>query len=459
MNSQITELFRLHYLGSREESPDYNWRRSALIRLRNLLEENEAEILRALERDLGKPRFEAYTAEIYIVLKEITHALKSLRKWLKPKRASAGILNFPARAKVHYRPKGVVLIIAPWNYPVQLLLSPLVGALAAGNRAILKPSELTPETSALMKRLIDKYFDNHPVSVVEGGVPETTELLAYPFDHIFYTGNGQVGRIVMEAAAKYLTPVTLELGGKSPALIWGENNLAVAVRRLLWGKMLNSAQTCVAPDYLIVRHSEREAVVELIKKELKRLKGRNYQGSGKIVNERHFDRLRALTDDPSAEVLVSGVTDRASRRFDLHILKCGQSSLAMKDEIFGPVLPIIEVASFEEAIGFIKKRDRPLAAYIFSSEEDYVERFKQEITSGGMCVRDSVLQLTSDELPFGGVGPSGMGNYHGRYSFETFSHSMSVLERSYWFDLPMRFPPYRLLSKVGLKLLRFLSRV
>lgn len=458
MSGQITELFRMHYLGSREECSDYQWRKSALMRLRDLLEENEDEILEALAKDLGKPRFEAYTAEIYIVLKEISHALRSLKRWMKPKRVSAGILNFPARAKIHYRPKGVVLIIAPWNYPLQLLLSPLVGALAAGNHAILKPSELTPETSHLIARLIARYFDNHPVSVVEGAIPETTELLALPFDHIFYTGNGHVGKIVMEAAAKHLTPVTLELGGKSPALIWGENNLKVAVKRLLWGKLLNSAQTCVAPDYLIVNHAQRKEIVELMKAELKELQGKNFEGSGKIVSERHFDRLKALVEDTSSEVLIKGEVNRVSRRFDLHVLRCNPSSLAMKDEIFGPVLPIIEVSSFEEAIGFIKKRDRPLAAYIFSSEEDYVERFTKEVTSGGMCVRDSVLQLTSDELPFGGVGPSGMGNYHGRYSFETFSHAMSVLERSYWFDLPVRFPPYGALSRLAVKILRYLSR-
>lgn len=458
MSNQISELFRLHYLASREESPDYQWRKSALMRLRNLLEENEAEILEALAKDLGKPSFEAYTAEIYIVLKEISHALRSLKKWMKPKRASAGLLNFPGRARIHYRPRGVVLIIAPWNYPLQLLLSPLVGALAAGNHAVLKPSELAPETSKLIARLIARYYDNHPVSVVEGAISETTELLALPFDHIFYTGNGHVGRIVMEAAAKHLTPVTLELGGKSPALIWGENNLRVAVRRLLWGKLLNSAQTCVAPDYLIVNHTQRGEVVELMKSELKRLKGKKYEGSGKIVNERHFDRLKRLIEDSSAEVLISGEVNRSSRRFDLHVLKCNPSSLAMKDEIFGPVLPIIEAASFEEALGFIKKHDRPLAAYIFSSEEDYVERFKREITSGGMCVRDNVLQLTSDELPFGGVGPSGMGNYHGRHSFETFSHAMSVLERSYWFDLPVRFPPYKWPARLAQKFLRLFSR-
>lgn len=459
MSNQISELFRLHYLASREESPDIGWRRKALLKLRQLLEENEADILEALHEDLGKPRFEAYTAEVYIVLKEITHALKCLGKWTKPKRAGSGLLTFPSKARVHYRPKGVVLIIAPWNYPVQLLLSPLVGALAAGNRAILKPSELAPACSRLMARLIARYFDNHPVSVVEGAIPETTELLALPFDHIFYTGNGQVGSIVMQAAAKHLTPVTLELGGKSPALIWGENNLKVAVRRLLWGKLLNCAQTCVAPDYVIIHHSQRAEFIEIAKDELRKMKGRNYKGSGKIVNERHFDRLKALIEDKGSELLIEGVTDRHSKRFDLHVLKCNQNSSAMKDEIFGPILPVIEVASFEEAVGFIKKRERPLAAYLFSSEEDYVERFKKEVTSGGMCIRDSVLQLTGDELPFGGIGPSGMGNYHGRSGFETFSHSMSVLERGYWFDLPMRFPPYGFLAKIGHRFLRLLSRL
>lgn len=457
MNNHIADTFTNLHRDSRTKTLGFELRRHALIQLRLLIEENEALILEALARDLGKPVFEAYTSEIYLVLKEISTALKKLKKWMRPKSVAAGLLNLPAKAKIHSRPKGVVLIISPWNYPFQLLLSPLVGALAAGNRVILKPSEVAIHTSNLVAKLIPRYFPDEIVSVIEGGIPETEELLRLPFDHIFYTGNAAVGRIVMKAAAENLTPLTLELGGKSPAVVWGRGDIQVTARRVVWGKMLNCAQTCVAPDYVLCSPAQLPELLRAMKEELEKMKS-PAQIAGRIINERHFERLEHLLADQSIEVLVDGVRERSTLQFGLHIVKAKDSSLCMKDEIFGPILPIVEVNSFDEALRFINKRDRPLAAYIFSSEDEYVERFRENVISGGMCVRDTIVHLTSEELPFGGVGPSGMGNYHGEHSFKTFSHEMSVLERQYRFDLALRYPPYGKVAQFALRILRFLSK-
>jgi aldehyde dehydrogenase (NAD+) len=342
----------------------------------------------------------------------------------------------------------VVLVISPWNYPFQLLISPLVGALAAGNTAILKPSEVAQRTSNVIAELVPKYFKEDVVSVVEGAVDETQALLDLPFHHIFYTGNSHVGRIVMEKAAKHLCPVTLELGGKSPCFIDKNNDLDLVGKRLAWGKFFNTGQTCVAPDYVLVEAGVKDRLVTSINKALAEFfpnGAKNSEDYGKIINERHFDRLISYIDE--TEVLSGGKSDRDNLFIEPTILSSKATSPSMKDEIFGPILPIIEVASYKEAKDFIRSRPHPLAAYAFSKDSHLLEDFSNSITSGGMCLNDSLVHLTSENLPFGGVGESGMGSYHGKRSFDIFSHHKSVMKRGWFPDLPVRYPPYK--GKLG----------
>jgi len=408
------------------------WRTNQLRRLRELLTSHGEDLAAALHADLGKSSTEAFRTEINFTVREIDHTLEHLDGWLRPESAPVPAhLGADATAWTQYDPLGVVLVIAPWNYPLQLLLTPMLGALAAGNAVVVKPSELAPASSAVVARLLPQYLDTDAVAVVEGGIPETTALLAERFDHIFYTGNGTVGRIVMRAAAEHLTPVALELGGKSPAFVDRDADLAVVADRLARGKFLNAGQTCVAPDYVLTDPATALALESEFAQAVETLFGTEPQQStefGRIVNERHFDRLSSLLD--SGRTVTGGDSDRATKYIAPTVLAdVDPKSPVMQEEIFGPILPIVTVADLDEAIGFINDRDKPLALYVFTESDTTRERIAAETSSGGLGFGLPLAHLTVSDLPFGGVGESGMGNYHGRYSIETFSHRKAVLEK------------------------------
>ncbi|MFJ8887907.1 aldehyde dehydrogenase family protein [Streptomyces sp. NPDC102402] len=409
---------------------DLAWRTDRLTRLRALLTERGDELAEALTADLGKSRKEAYRTEIDFTVREIDHTLEHLADWLRPEPAPVPAALAKATASTVQDPLGVVLVIAPWNYPVQLLLAPVAGALAAGNTVVAKPSELAPATSAALARLLPEYLDGDTVTVVEGGIPETTALLAERFDHIFYTGNGTVGRIVMTAAARHLTPVTLELGGKSPVFVDRDTDLRTVAARLAAGKFLNAGQTCVAPDYVLTDPETAPALADALAAAVESLFGPDaaaHPEYGRIVNERHFDRLVALLG--SGRTVTGGSHDRSTKYIAPTVLAdVAPDSPVMSEEIFGPVLPIVTVGGLDEAIGFINDRDKPLALYAFTTSPAVRERLLAETSSGGVGLGLPLAHLTVSDLPFGGVGESGMGNYHGRYSLETFSHRKAVLD-------------------------------
>ncbi|MFE1035824.1 aldehyde dehydrogenase family protein [Streptomyces sp. NPDC058807] len=408
------------------------WRTGQLRRLRALLTENGPDLEAALHTDLGKSAAEAQRTETGFTVREIDHTLDHLADWLRAEPAPVPAhLGADATAWTQYDPLGVVLVIAPWNYPAQLLLAPVVGALAAGNAVVAKPSELAPATSAALARLLPRYLDTDAVTVVEGGVPETTALLAERFDRIFYTGNGTVGRIVMRAAAEHLTPVTLELGGKSPAFVDRDADLGTVAARLAAGKFLNAGQTCVAPDYVLTDPETAAALEPALVRAVEALYGSDPARSSeyaRIVNERHFDRLSGLLD--SGRVVVGGGSDRSRKYIAPTVLAdVAPDAPVMREEIFGPVLPIVTVSGLDEAIDFVNDRDKPLALYVFSESDETRERFAAETSSGGLGHGLPLAHLTVSDLPFGGVGESGTGSYHGRYSIETFSHRKAVLKK------------------------------
>ncbi|GHB51319.1 aldehyde dehydrogenase [Streptomyces cirratus] len=407
------------------------WRTGQLEALRTLLTERGDELAAALHADLGKSRAEAYRTEIDFTVREIDHTLEHLADWLRPQPAPVPERLSPAVAHTVQDPLGVVLVIAPWNYPLQLLLAPVVGALAAGNCVVAKPSELAPATSRAVAGLLPRYLDRDAVAVVEGAVAETTDLLAQRFDHIFYTGNGRVGRIVMRAAAENLTPVTLELGGKSPAFVDRGTDLGVVAARLASTKFMNAGQTCVAPDYVLTDPETARELEKALTEVLRTMYGDDPAASpdyGRIVNERHFDRLTGLLD--SGRTVTGGTHDRADRYIAPTVLaEVAPDSPVMREEIFGPILPVVEVAGLDEAIAFIRDRDKPLALYVFTESDTTRERLTWETSSGGLTFGLPVAHLTVSDLPFGGVGESGMGSYHGRYSLDTFSHRKAVLDK------------------------------
>ncbi|MET9016568.1 aldehyde dehydrogenase family protein [Streptomyces olivaceoviridis] len=428
--ADVVARLRATYAAGRTKPVE--WRTGQLRRLRAMLTERGADLAAALNADLGKSGAEAYRTEIDFTVREIDHTLEHLAQWLRPEPAPVPAhLGADATAWTQYDPLGVVLVIAPWNYPAQLLLAPMVGALASGNAVVAKPSELAPATSAVLAELIPAYLDTDAVAVVEGGVPETTALLAERFDHIFYTGNGTVGRIVMRAAAEHLTPVTLELGGKSPVFVDRGTDLETVADRLARGKFLNAGQTCVAPDYVLTDPETATALETALVRAVEGLFGADPQRSeeyGRIVNERHFDRLSALLD--SGSVAVGGVGDRATKYLAPTVLAdVDPESPVMREEIFGPILPIVTVPGLDEAIDFINDRDKPLALYVFSESDETRDRIAAETSSGGLGHGLPLAHLTVSDLPFGGVGESGMGSYHGRYSIETFSHRKAVLSK------------------------------
>lgn len=440
---------RLRRSYSSETFSSYETRCRRLLSLQRLLVEREEDILQALTLDLGKSSFEGYLTEIALVKDEVEFALKSLRKWMKPKKVSGSLAFYWSKNYRLPEPLGLVLIISPWNYPFQLLMAPLVGAIAAGNAVVLKPSELAPATSELISKIVPQYFTNDEVVVVEGAVTETTELTNLAFDHIFFTGSTRVGKIIMQNASKNLVPVTLELGGKSPCLLFEASNFDLAVKRIIWGKFLNCGQTCVAPDYILLKKGMSGEFVNSAKKWLERFYGPQVVDSkdyGRIINSQQYARLKNLISPE--KILYQADSDEKLNKLGPTILSAHPEDSVMKEEIFGPILPLIEVEDFQEALRFINARDKPLAAYLFTSDKNQKAIFERKISSGGMCINDVLIHLSNKNLPFGGVGPSGMGAYHGEASFMVFSHSKSVMRRSYWWENSLRYFPA--LNKLGL---------
>ncbi len=431
------------------------FRIAQLEKLKGILKGHESLLYDAIQLDFGKSRFETYMTELALIYGEINLAIRKLPAWSRRKRVPTNLANLPARSSIIPEPYGNALVIGAWNYPYQLSLIPAVSAIAAGNTVIVKPSELAANASRAMADLINDAMDPSLCCVVEGGVPETTELLRERFDKIFFTGGVSVGRIVYQAAARNLTPVTLELGGQSPAIVMEDCRLTMAARRIAWGKFLNAGQSCVAPDHVWVQRSIEEAFLSELRTWVQRL----HQAAGgtrnnlvRIISDNHFDRLVGLID--RQKVFFGGHTDREERIIEPTVLKdVAPEDRVMEDEIFGPILPVLSFEDIEEPIAHIKSRPRPLACYIFSESRRTVDRILTDVPFGGGAVNDTVLHFTNPHLPFGGVGASGIGSYHGEAGFRAFSHAKSVLDKPCWFEPFLKYPPYNRFKHRLLKLL------
>ncbi|MDD5896888.1 MAG: aldehyde dehydrogenase [Clostridia bacterium] len=431
------------FFGTQATKP-YDFRIKQLQKLSVWMDENEQAVLEALQSDLGKCAYEAYLTELAMVKQELRDAMRHLKGWMKPRRARTAVGQLPGTCRVYSEPYGVTLIMSPWNYPFQLTVAPLIGAVSAGNCAVIKPSAYSAATSALLKRMTGELFEPEYIACVEGGRQENAALLHQRFDYIFFTGSPGVGRLVMEKASAHLTPVSLELGGKSPVIVDETADIALAARRIAWGKWLNAGQTCVAPDYVLVHQRCEEALVEALIQQIRAmytsapLANPDYP---QIINQRHFERLAGLMQ--SGVIAHGGQLDPASRRIAPTLLTdVDWDSPVMQEEIFGPLLPILPYHRLEEALDRIRQRPKPLALYLFTRSKAVEARVLREVSFGGGCVNDTVLHLATSHMPFGGVGESGMGGYHGRYSFETFSHFKSVLKRWAKPDVSLRYAPY-----------------
>ena len=396
----------------------------------------------AIYRDFKKAKFETYTTELSLLYSEIETALSQLNSWSKKKRVRTNFANFPAKSYIIPEPLGVVLVIGAWNYPYQLAIAPAIAALTAGNTVILKPSEIAFHSSAIMAKIINESFDAAVFYVQEGGVPETTTLLELPFDKIFFTGSTAVGKIVYQAAAKNLTPVTLELGGKSPTFVCKDADLEITAKRMVWAKFLNAGQTCIAPDYVLVEETIKPSFLKAIVRELKKtnycIVNENYV---QIINDRNFERLKKLID-PN-KIYYGGKTDKTERLIYPTILdNCTFDDLVMQEEIFGPILPIISFTSLDEALAKVKEREKPLSCYVFTSSYAIQHKIENELSFGGGAINDAIMHISNDKMPFGGVGASGMGNYHGKFGFDTFSHFKSILNKPTWLEFNFKYSPY-----------------
>lgn len=426
---------------------DIKYRRKQLKNLKKAINQHEKQLLAALHLDLGKNKVEAYATEIGMVLKSISNARKEIHKWTKTKQVNTPLYLFPAKSYIKKEPLGTVLIIGPFNYPVQLVFEPLIGAIAAGNTAIVKSSELTPNVANVISKIIEDAFEEAYITTVEGGVEETQTLLEQPFDYIFFTGSEKVGKIVYEAASKQLIPVTLELGGKSPVIIDETANLKVASERIAMGKFTNAGQTCVAPDYILIQESVQDEFIQALSKTIEEFYGRNPENSpdfGRIVNRKHFARLQHLLQDSTGDVVIGGETNPESRYVSPTIVKDVKTEdPLMQEEIFGPILPLMTYTELDAAIDFIAERPKPLALYLFSEDENCTDRVLNELSFGGGAINDTMLQLANPNLPFGGVGASGFGKYHGKYSFYTFTHEKSYIYKTTRLESGLIFPPYK----------------
>lgn len=423
---------------------DVSFRKKQLKKLKRLLHENEDRLVNAIREDFHKPIFESYATELFILHQEIDHLLRHLDQWSKPRKAKNTLINFPSKNYIYPEPYGVSMVIGAWNYPLQLVLNPAFGALAAGNTVLLKPSEIASKTSSAVANIINKNFDPGFLCAVEGGAETTQKLLDQPLDYIFFTGSKRVGKIIMKAAAEQLTPLTLELGGKSPAIIDETVDLSLAARRIAWGKFINAGQTCVSPDYVYIREPLRDEFCERMREEVLAFYGNDASLSpdfARIINDKHFDRITGLMEADKIE--FGGDTDPDSRYIEPTIMtNVDWDDDIMREEIFGPVLPVLTYTNIEEAISTVKGKPSPLALYLFSKDSSLQERIINEIPFGGGCINDTVAHLGNLDLPFGGIGSSGFGKYHGRKSFQTFSHQKSIMKKGTWLDIPLRYPPY-----------------
>ena len=419
-----------------------DFRLKALEKLYQALKQHEPLIMEALQQDLNKAPMETYMCETGLVLEEIRFHRKHLRRWMKNRTVPTPLAQFHAKSFIAPEPYGVALIMSPWNYPVQLCLSPLVGAISGGNCAVVKPSAYAPATSAALAKILGENFPPEYIAVVEGGRQENSALLEEKFDYIFFTGSVAVGKVVMEAAAKHLTPVTLELGGKSPVIVDETADVKLAARRIAFGKVLNAGQTCVEPDYLFLHEKVKEPFVSAFRETLEAFfPGGDYADMPTIISEKHYQRVKGLLE--GQEILLGGGTDDARRFIEPTLLDdVSPESPIMQEEIFGPILPVLPYRDLEEVIRFIRSRPKPLALYLFTSSRAAEERVLDTCSFGGGCVNDTIIHLATTHMPFGGVGASGMGSYHGKQSFDTFTHYRSIVKKSTWLDLPMRYHPY-----------------
>ncbi|HDC3342042.1 TPA: aldehyde dehydrogenase [Staphylococcus aureus] len=430
-----------------QQTKDISFRKEQLKKLSKAIKSYESDILEALYTDLGKNKVEAYATEIGITLKSIKNARKELKNWTKTKNVDTPLYLFPTKSYIKKEPYGTVLIIAPFNYPFQLVFEPLIGAIAAGNTAIIKPSELTPNVARVIKRLINETFDANYIEVIEGGIEETQTLIHLPFDYVFFTGSENVGKIVYQAASENLVPVTLEMGGKSPVIVDETANIKVASERICFGKFTNAGQTCVAPDYILVHESVKDDLITTLSKTLREFYGQNIQQSpdyGRIVNLKHYHRLTSLLNSAQMNIVFGGHSDEDERYIEPTLLDhVTNDSAIMQEEIFGPILPILTYQSLDEAIAFIHQRPKPLSLYLFSEDENATQRVINELSFGGGAINDTLMHLANPKLPFGGVGASGMGRYHGKYSFDTFTHEKSYIFKSTRLESGVHLPPYK----------------
>ncbi|MEN4762070.1 aldehyde dehydrogenase [Chryseobacterium sp. C39-AII1] len=425
-----------------QQTKNIKYRKMYLEKLRDVILQNENLLYEAIYKDFGKSKFDTFTTEISFILNDINYYLKNLKSLSKPKKVRTNLVNQIGKSRIHSEPLGNILVIGAWNYPYQLSFSPIVAALAAGNCCILKPSEIAENTMKAMVKIINENFPPEYLYAYEGGIDETTELLKLKFDKIFFTGSTKVGKIVYEAAAKNLTPVTLELGGKSPAIITKEANLEVAAKRIVWGKFLNAGQTCVAPDYLLVEESVKEQFLEMLRKYIQEFKYEpNSEHYTKIINQKNFERLIKLINKD--KIYFGGNFDREKLFIEPTILtNINWEDDVMQEEIFGPILPVISFNNFNIVLNEILELEKPLAAYLFTNNSEEKENFKQKLSFGGGCINDIMMHLGNENLPFGGVGSSGIGNYHGKFGFETFSHQKAILDRATWGEPNIKYPPY-----------------
>ena len=447
MNNIEQKFYQSKQFFKTNKTKELKFRKHQLKILRKSIKNHENELLEALEKDLGKNNVEAYATEIGVLLKSIKIARKELKNWTKTKQVDTPLYLFPTKSYIKNEPYGTVLIIGPFNYPVQLVFEPLIGAIAAGNTAIVKPSEHTPNVATVIRTVIEDSFDSNYISVVEGGINETQTLIHLPFDYMFFTGSEKVGKVVYEAAAKNLVPVTLELGGKSPVIVDDTANIKVASERISFGKFTNAGQTCVAPDYILVDRKVKNDLIDALKQTITEFYGKNIKESpdfGRIVNEKHYNRLNELLEIHKNNIVFGGKSSKEDLYIEPTILEnINVQDKVMQEEIFGPILPILTYDSFDEAIEIIQSKPKPLSLYLFSEDENASHRVLDELSFGGGAINDTLMHVANPNLPFGGVGASGIGQYHGKYSFDTFSHMKSYTFKSTRLESSVYFPPYK----------------
>lgn len=437
---------------------EINQRKEKLKKFSHVISLHENDIIEALHKDFGKPAFEAYLTEINVVQSDLKDTIKNIHAWAKPKKVRASILNFPSSDYIYTEPYGKTLIISPWNYPFQLAICPLIAAYAAGNSIVLKPSELTPHTSSLISKIIRETFDVKEVVAVLGDAEIAKSQLAKRWDYIFFTGSPAVGKEIAKAAAGNLTPVTLELGGKNPCIIDKNANLQIAAKRIVWGKFINAGQTCIAPDYLLIHKEVKTKFIRLLQQKIINAYGEDPKLSPdftRIINKKHFLRLVGMIDE--AKTITGGIHDEESLYIAPTLIdEPSFDSAIMKDEIFGPLLPLISYENESDLEKIISKYEKPLSLYVFTDDKAFAERAIRKFSFGGGCINDTVVHFSNKRLPFGGVGNSGMGAYHGKKSYDTFSHQKAIVKKATWLDIPLRYAPYGNKLKVIRKLLKWL---